>query len=137
MEWLVQMLGREHGENIFFILSELFNNALDHGILKLDSALKRLPDGFERYLQVRAERLVVLSSGLIEIDIEPTRESGEETLKIRVKDSGCGFDHAKLAPGTNGIADRAGRGIALARNLCAKLDYLGEGNEVVAHYRLI
>jgi len=39
------------------ILSELFNNALDHGILKLDSSLKQHEEGMEKYFDERAKTL--------------------------------------------------------------------------------
>jgi two-component sensor histidine kinase len=36
----------EHRESIFLIVTELFANALEHGLLGLDSKMKQSADGF-------------------------------------------------------------------------------------------
>jgi CheY-like chemotaxis protein/anti-sigma regulatory factor (Ser/Thr protein kinase) len=139
MEWVEQInVDKDHRGRIFLILAELFNNALDHGILGLDSGVKADPeDGFERYLAERAMRLEALASGFVEIEIEPLRQPAGELLQFRVKDSGGGFDYdAMLGTTIEDSSKRSGRGIALVRDLCAKVTYLGNGNEVLAHYRL-
>ena len=43
-----------HKDKLFMIASELYNNALEHGILKLPSELKNTVGGFEAYYQQRA-----------------------------------------------------------------------------------
>ncbi len=129
-------VAREHHSALFMILSELFNNALDHGLLQLDSALKLGPDGFDRYLESRDERLRALQSGKIEIEIAPVKIADKPAIRIRVADSGNGFDHAVFGDTT---ADRPadipyGRGIALVKSVACKLEYSERGNEVVASY---
>ncbi len=139
MGWVDQVnLHSEHRGQVFLILSELFNNALDHGILQLDSALKADPeDGFERYLSERAARLAALDSGFVEIEIAPSWRLEGEALELCVKDSGNGFDHERmLKVDISASTAKSGRGIALLQNLCSKVTYLGKGNEVVAYYRL-
>ena len=42
---------------LFLILTELFSNALEHGLLGLESELKHRPNGFAEYYQQRQERL--------------------------------------------------------------------------------
>jgi hypothetical protein len=56
---------KPHQGTLFLIISELFNNALDHGLLGLDSATKNLIGGFEIYMQHRAEGLAALTAGRI------------------------------------------------------------------------
>ena len=58
-----------HRANIFLILSEAYNNALDHGVLGLDSEVKNQEDGFLIYYQQREEALANLTDALIIIDI--------------------------------------------------------------------
>ncbi|MBV1907121.1 MAG: fused response regulator/phosphatase, partial [Pseudomonadales bacterium] len=60
---------RENGAPLYSILSELFSNALDHGVLGLDSAIKQKPDGFTEYYSMRSERLKMLESGYVRFDI--------------------------------------------------------------------
>jgi anti-sigma regulatory factor (Ser/Thr protein kinase) len=139
MEWVKQVqVDPEHHGQIFLILAELFNNALDHGILGLDPLLKSdLNGGFERYIDERVARLAALETGFIEIEIEPLRQFEHEVLQLRLKDSGNGFDHQSiLAADISQSTKRCGRGIPLLRDLCAQVTYLANGNEAVVHYRL-
>jgi CheY-like chemotaxis protein/anti-sigma regulatory factor (Ser/Thr protein kinase) len=123
----VQLTGQ-----LFMVLSELFNNALDHGLLRLDSALKHDPEGMERYYEERAARLRDLTDG--EISLEFERIYGEESyLSIRLKDSGAGFDVAEQMRRSRSRSDnRHGRGIMLVRDICCAVEYRGNGSEVIA-----
>ena len=138
---LTQIVGKvhaaaEHHAALFVILSELFNNALDHGLLKLDSGLKHGPEGFEHYLHLREERLRALQSASIEVEIEKVMLEGKYGVKIRVQDSGDGFDHAALFSRSGDLPEMAqhGRGLALVRGVAYSLEFAGKGNEVVACY---
>ncbi len=129
-------VGREHHSALFMILSELFNNALDHGLLKLDSTLKRGQNGFDKYLESRNERLSELHSGKIEIEITPLAIENKPAMKIRVTDSGEGFDYQALEAAVAKLPDGKlfGRGIALVKSVAYKLEYSERGNEVSASY---
>jgi len=122
---------------IFLILSELFNNALDHGLLKLDSTLKHHPDGMDKYFDERANRLTSVQLGQIDISLEKIVYAGDGTqLKIRMRDSGDGFDYQYMGklPATD--TQRHGRGIALLNNLCSSVQFLGNGSEVLVGFNL-
>ena len=82
---------------IFLILSELFNNALDHGLLKLDSTLKHHPEGMDKYFDERANRLASIQTGTIDMGLEKIAYAGDGMqLKISVRDSGDGFDYQHM-----------------------------------------
>ncbi len=119
--------------DIFLILTELFVNALDHGVLGLESPLKVGADGMERYLQERMRRLTALQDGRIEIELVGIRQEAGVTLCVRVKDSGPGFDWQN-AREKDCLNVAHGRGIALVQSLCISLQYYGVGNEAVAYY---
>ncbi len=119
--------------DVFLILTELFVNALDHGVLRLDSAIKAGADGMEQYLLERMHRLAALQSGRIEIDLVGVICKGQIVLRIRIKDSGDGFDWHRLQAKKAPLAAH-GRGISLVRSLCIGLQYQGIGNEVIAYY---
>jgi len=127
---------REHHSALFLILSELFNNALDHGVLQLDSSVKQGHDGFDKFLQLRETRTQELSSGRIEIEIERVFVEDKQAVKIRVVDSGSGFDYRMLqTPSENQVKHtQHGRGITLMKSMTYKLEYAGKGNEVTAYY---
>ena len=134
----VALLNAQRGP-LFLIISELFNNALDHGLLRLDSAIKNLEGGIEHYLDERAHRLERLTSGKIEMRFE-IREIGERAVvEIELADTGQGFDYYPyIAAGQPTLPSGLfhGRGIQLVRDMCVELNYLGNGNRVVALYAL-
>jgi hypothetical protein len=129
---------KSHISPVFLIVSELFTNAIDHGLLALDSTMKHLPGGFEQYLTLRQERLESLENCHVELTVELVQQDdGQTQLCIRIKDSGPGFNYADLLnKDMSDVSNLHGRGITLVRSLCAKLEYLGNGNEVVACYAL-
>ena len=128
---------------IFAIMSELFQNALEHGLLLLDSGLKRESHGFDRYLELRATRLAELSNGKIEVSIihAPLRNDHGSVCFV-VTDSGPGFDHcshlATLAAAQDGddLHQSYGRGLTILSRLCKSLSFNAAGNQatVELHY---
>jgi len=130
---------KPHQGTLFLIISELFNNALDHGLLGLDSGTKNLIGGFEIYMQHRAERLAELASGRIELSFLVHEDEGRAVLDIEVTDSGPGFDHEALLRDVDLAANDTrphGRGIALVRGMCSDLVFSGAGNRVWARFLL-
>ena len=71
-------------------------NALDHGVLGLDSKIKEDTDGINRYFEIREQLLYSLNEGYVRIGvtIHPTQQGGR--IVIEVEDSGEGFDHQTL-----------------------------------------
>jgi anti-sigma regulatory factor (Ser/Thr protein kinase) len=114
------------------VLSELYNNALDHGILLLDSKIKKEPDGFFEYFEQRMERLVQLDDG--EINIQATLVPGDRQLILRVKDSGAGFNYDTVMAGEE--TDFFGRGISLVREICDTVEYSQNGTQVCVKLNL-
>jgi anti-sigma regulatory factor (Ser/Thr protein kinase) len=129
----------ERDGELFVIMSELYNNALDHGVLRLDSELKLSPDGMETWLRLREERLAALSTGEIELSVEQLTDAGQTWLRIGCRDSGPGFDvhsfrrrarpkPASMTPSTLPF----GRGLALVEHLAQEIDFNATGNEITA-----
>ena len=56
-----------HRERLYTILAEIVANALDHGLLRLDSTWKKTPDGFAKYYAEREKRLERLEGEWIRI----------------------------------------------------------------------
>lgn len=136
---IVQQIEKEQESSgkIFMILSELFNNALDHGLLKLDSSLKHHEEGMERYFEERTLRLAAADKGMIQMHLKKIlNEDGSSFLHIRVKDSGEGFDHRQQGDAAPLDVQRHGRGIALLHGICRSVSFLGNGSEVVVHFDL-
>lgn len=136
---IVQQIEKDKGRGgeIFMILSEMFNNALDHGLLKLDSSLKHHPEGMEKYFDERAIRLANIESGQIQLNLEKVLTRNEDAfLRIRIKDSGEGFDYQRVLTKVASDTQLHGRGIALLYNVCRSVDFLGNGSEVLVEFDL-
>lgn len=126
--WLRQLGVTQHeGGRLSLILAELVANAIDHGLLHLDSALKNDVDGFERYTQLRRERLDALNSGMLRIEI--SQKGSDTPLCIALGDSGQGFDWQQHIVATDQPLYH-GRGLMLVKALAQHLEFRGAGNEV-------
>lgn len=116
---------------LFVVLSELFNNALDHGLLRLDSRLKLASNGMEAWLEERTRRLACLDDGQqVEIEIEQVIENGRPWLRIVCTDSGPGFPVSELQAAESDNLPY-GRGIALVRAIGSRVQYNEAGNSVM------
>jgi len=125
-----------HHQALFTIFTELFLNALDHGILKLDSRLKQTAAGFSEYFAERNTRLSQLTDGYIHISIKSTPKAYGANIHIIIEDSGTGFNYEKLNSTQIKTSQLCGRGIDLAQELCTSLCYRGNGNIVEAVYEV-
>lgn len=128
-----QSLGLEPAQHGIFslVLRELLANAIEHGLLRLDTSIKHLSDGFERYLQLRQRSLQALEHGELQVDIQQASLEGIKRLSVTVTDSGPGFDFQNYKA-TSSEEQFHGRGLYLLRQLCADLQFGGVGNQVTA-----
>ena len=127
----------EHSlQSLYTILTELYINALDHGVLKLDSQLKSSPQGFEIYFDEREKRLSALESGYINFSFRGLNENGQLKINITIEDSGNGFDIEQVLTRYAHPNEMAlcGRGIFLVHELCHSLVYSEPGNKVDVVY---
>ena len=122
-------LSRHSGE-LYTILSELYNNALEHGVLGLDSALKQSPDGFSEYYDLRQQRIKKVHEGFIRFCLDHKTSDHGGSLIIKVCDSGEGFDYSNKIQSALKVEGYSGRGIPLLLKMCKNLEYLNSGSEV-------
>ncbi|VAX13923.1 Serine phosphatase RsbU, regulator of sigma subunit [hydrothermal vent metagenome] len=122
-------------QDLFVILSELYTNALDHGVLKLDSTLKSSTNGFEKYFSERTMRLNELNEGHVRLTLQIRLHDTGGQFNIVFEDSGSGFNYRDFIGGTTYGSSFSGRGIYLVRQLCSSLVYFDPGNRVEAVYQ--
>jgi len=139
-----QILGEIQGHQIqqdklSTILTELFCNSLDHGLLGLDSKIKSTPEGFMNFYKDKESGLKELDEGFIKISVnnKPSANGGE--LTIVFEDSGDGFDTSRLENKDKGLVDNnemtfSGRGIVLINEYCQSISYNEKGNRVECVY---
>ncbi|WP_226667188.1 SpoIIE family protein phosphatase [Microbulbifer aggregans] len=125
---LAQMPGAARfQEELAIALSELFRNALEHGVLGLDSSLKCTDEGFVHYYDLMAERRSQLDSGWISISLRCRDWGGGGELFLEVEDSGAGFPHVSEAKGIY-----SGRGLGLLQTVCRQVDSRPGSSHVLA-----
>ena len=123
-----------HSGYLFTILSELYANALEHGLLQLDSSMKDDDEGFSAYYRLREQRLAALKSG--KIRIEMSFNPRQQQIVICVEDSGQGFGYKEMQTGPQGLDALHGRGLNLLRCLSGNVEYADGGTRVTVVYHL-
>ncbi|NOX09544.1 MAG: SpoIIE family protein phosphatase [Gammaproteobacteria bacterium] len=119
------------------ILGELINNSIDYGVLAMDSGMRDTADGYMQYYTLREERMNALGFGAIQIDCEHTpADSGDGgELRVRIEDSGAGFDSILLSKHAADSPAFHGRGVYLVRSLVKSLEYQSGGKVVEFVYQ--
>ncbi|BCX69940.1 ATP-binding SpoIIE family protein phosphatase [Pseudomonas izuensis] len=132
LPYLLQLLLEVHGLRaqsgaLYSVLAELYSNALEHGVLGLDSSLKRDLAGFARYYQQRNSRLDGLQDGYVRVHLEVTPQDEGGCLVIRVEDSGVGFDVDRVMERPIDPVRLSGRGVSLIRQLGRNASWSDDG----------
>jgi two-component system, HptB-dependent secretion and biofilm response regulator len=116
--------------SLYTILSELYSNALEHGVLGLSGDLKKTPEGFTDYYMRREKLLSEIKTGFVHIYFAYSSNIDGGTLTLRVEDSGPGFDFSSRQGKELSITGYSGRGIGIVEKLCKTVRYYGTGNKV-------
>jgi hypothetical protein len=119
---------------LYTIIAELYNNALDHGVLGLDSKIKENPEGIEEFYNLKEERLENLNTGYIFLAVEYQQALNKYKLIMSAEDSGSGFDHRNYEKTLTANQKTFGRGIPLLFSLCEKVSFNESGNKITVEY---
>ncbi len=110
---------RARGGALYTVLAELYSNALEHGVIGLDSTMKSDAAGFARYYQERVSRLQALRDGYVRLHLDLAPHGAGGRLLVRVEDSGEGFDVERALNAVERQERLCGRGLRLIRELQA------------------
>ena len=108
-------------------MTELYANALEHGVLLLDSAWKCDAEGFSLYYQERQRRLDALDEGFVSIDLSVKSEGEAGHLRIGVRDSGPGFDVQRTLDKQYCAECLGGRGLRMIRQMSDRFYWQPDG----------
>ncbi|MBB6286010.1 MULTISPECIES: fused response regulator/phosphatase [unclassified Pseudomonas] len=135
LQLLLEIQGlREQSGALYSVMAELYSNALEHGVLGLDSRLKRDAQGFTEYYRQRNDRLAQLNSGYVRVHVQvvPTEAGGKMTLCL--EDSGQGFDVEQVLARPLDIDCLSGRGLSLVRQLSSEVRWSDGGRSVCVEF---
>lgn len=118
---------RPRAGQIYTVLGELYSNALEHGVLGLDSTLKCDGDGFKRYYELRQQRLQTLAEGHVHLELNIKTGPQGGRLRVAISDSGSGFDVARALRLGLGRDQFSGRGLHLVRELSDGFEWRPDG----------
>ncbi|AFL73236.1 fused response regulator/phosphatase [Thiocystis violascens] len=124
-----------HAGALETILTELYSNALEHGVLQLDSSMKATPDGFDAYYREREQRLAAGCVGRVTLSLSYEPHAEADCVRIQVTDTGDGFSEKAVSELAPDSMRPWGRGIAMVRNLCESVVFRENGSQVEAVYR--
>lgn len=139
LPYLLQLLQEIHGLRgqsgaLHSVLNELYSNALEHGVLGLDSGLKQDVQGFAEYYRQRNERLQALSEGYIRIGLKIEPQGSGGRLTIEVQDSGKGFNVSKVLARPLAEQGLCGRGLNLIRRLSRHAEWADDGRRACVEF---
>jgi len=115
------------------LISEMYFNALDHSILNLSSSKKVDDDQFTEYYRYREEMLQNLQDASIVFDFKYYVEHTQPYLKIRIEDSGEGYQ-GNEEKATEDLLH--GRGLTIINSFCESVAFSEKGRVLEVLYLL-
>ncbi|MEB0078709.1 fused response regulator/phosphatase [Pseudomonas sp. CCI3.2] len=139
LPYLLQLLLEVHGLRsqsgaLYSVLAELYTNALEHGVLGLDSGLKRDASGFSHYYRERNNRLANLEEGYIRLHLQVVPLGDGGRLTVRIEDSGAGFDVKRAMSLPTVGHELSGRGLNLVRKLSQHCHWSEDGRTACVEF---
>lgn len=135
MQWVAGMgIEATLEKKCFLVLTELFSNALDFGLLGLGPHLHHRGEGLDEYTHERLKRLAELQSGSIRISVRHPAAADQPKFVLVIRDTGQGFDYSSLTSDERSENSSTGRGIALVRSLVSRLEFSDGGRTVTAEF---
>lgn len=119
----VPVLGKHRGV-LHILLSEIYSNILDHGILEMDSNKKKNADQFENYYRERECKLQVLKDAFIDFDFNLCIKRDRQYLQMQIKDSGRGY---KGHTSNDSELLAHGRGMKIIQGLSESVQFSDDG----------
>ncbi|MCE2596900.1 fused response regulator/phosphatase [Motilimonas cestriensis] len=114
-------------QKVFTVLTELYMNAFEHGVLGLSSEVKSQENGFLTFYEQKEQRVKALT---IEhkVELKVQWQSALSRLDIYIKDSGHGFLHGDIKD--TDLSKSYGRGLRLIEHLADSLEIIAPGNAI-------
>ena len=115
------------------LLTEIYTNSLEHGILNIESINKSDEENFVEYYKKKDSALSALESGYINFNFSFYADDNKYYLKIRVSDSGHGYESGNSATTDEMLH---GRGLSIIQSFCEKVSISDDGKTLEVLYQL-
>lgn len=123
-----------HKGVLHILITEIYANSLDHGILKFESVNKSDEAHFHEYYQMKDKALAELKDGYINFNFSFYADANEKYyLKMLVSDSGEGYK-SDAAANTDEMLH--GRGLSIIKSFCEKVCISEDGKSLEVYYQL-
>jgi len=118
---------------LVIILTEMYNNSLEHSLLGLDSSDKKDDENFIRYYENKSIRLKSLQNALMTFEFNIFSENGISIIKMKLSDNGVGFKEIKYGVSKESLY---GRGIGIISELSERFEFNDDGTQLTVFYKI-
>lgn len=129
---------QEKSSELSTLVTEVFSNAFEHGVLGLDSKMKSTADGMTAYYTERQKRLEDLRDGFLRFAFR--YDASKHRLYLTCTDSGPGFDFQKVLDSFSTCPSESvalfGRGLRLVHSIVESLEFTHNGRCIQLTYAL-
>jgi len=120
-------IAAEHADGIRFALEEAISNAILHGNLQVNGALRNNLDDFERYTLMIDERLSNATYGMRRLLV--LSQWDDETLTFTIQDEGEGYKAPVVEKGKP-----SGRGLQIITSVATSVNWLNDGRRFIMSF---
>jgi len=125
---------KEHKGIIHTLISEMYTNAVDHGVLGLHGSEKDSEEAFDAFYAERENRIKKLDGAFIEIELTyGSNGDGSAELVIVMRHNGNTFDVNDKTINDSGLH---GRGMDLIEAICDSVIYSDHGRRLTVIYNI-
>ena len=125
---------KEHKGIIHTLISEMYTNAVDHGVLDLHGSEKESDEAFDAFYAERENRIKKLDGAYIETELTyASNGDGTAELVVVMRHNGSTFDVNDKAVNDTGLH---GRGMDLIEAICDSVIYSDHGRRLTVIYNI-
>ena len=123
----------QYKDVLHVLIFEIYNNALEHSILNLQSIDKTDSEKFSEYYESRNKKINELEQATIDFNFNFIVKNDTRFLEISVKDSGSGYQTNATSASDDLLH---GRGLDIIRSFCEETAFSDDGKILTLLYRL-
>lgn len=114
------------------VLKEAFNNALEHGVLNLESKIKKNISGFSKYYKDKTDKLKFLGKAhdvFIKLNISQFKFKSKQYFCVMIQDSGPGFNYLSRPHKKKTLVNYLhGRGLMIIKGMATQMFFNRKAN---------